>query len=103
MRTRAKLTQTQVNADVSRILNLHIGRSNAIFCKALFGQVPGVTKGQINVAIKQLRSRRRPISSRPNVGYYIDITEMSGIKSWCENWRNANGISPMTPDSLKWL
>ncbi|WP_310604795.1 hypothetical protein [Anaerosporobacter sp.] len=97
------MTQQQVNVLVSNILAKHVGRKKAIFFNQLFLQCSGATKGQVREAIRQLRLRRRPISSRPRVGYYLDRMEMSGLKNWVQHWRIAKNITPTTPASLAWV
>ena len=97
------MTQKQVKVLVSSILSQHVGRKNAIFFSQLFSQCTGATKTQVRTAIRQLRLQRRPISSRPRVGYYLDRAEMYGLKRWVQHWRTAKGITPTTPVSLAWV
>lgn len=100
------MNQIQVNRIVSRIIRKnHKGRGNAILFKELAAIIipAGATKGQIREAIRVLRCHRKPISSRPNVGYYFDKSEMKGCRTWVENLRKSKRIVPDTPVSLRWV
>lgn len=99
------IDQRDVNKEVATILNNHVGRTNAIFFMNIASILlpQGATKHQVREAIRQQRCHRKPISSRPNVGYYIDSTEMKGCRTWVENFRIARKIAPITPASLKWV
>lgn len=99
------MEQKNVNVEVAKIMNNHKGRKNAIGFIDITLEITlkGTTKEQIHEAIRQLRKHRKPISSRPNVGYYLDMQEMHGCKSWIKNWRNSMRILPETPVSLSWV
>lgn len=99
------MKQRDVNLYVAEVMNNHLGRVNAIkFHDIVEIIVPiGATKNQIREAIRVLRSHRKSISSRPNVGYYLDRADMVGCKTWIEHLRIAKGISPITPKSLSWV
>ena len=94
-----------INNIVLNILNNHKKRNNAILFKDILrdSKLKGVTQGQVREAIRELRLKKYPISSRPNVGYYIEANEMKGCRIWIENLRIAKLISPMTPESMKWV
>ena len=99
------MKQRDVNLYVAEVMNNHLGRLNAIKFQDIEAIIVpmGATKKQIREAIRILRSQRKAISSRPNVGYYLDKTDMVGCKTWLENLRIAKGISPITPESLSWV
>lgn len=99
------MKQNDVNRIVASILKRHIGRKKAIIFKNIAAPVLkiGATEWQVKEAIRILRCRKREISSRPNVGYYMDKSEMLGCKIWIENLRVSKGINPITPSSLKWV
>ena len=99
------MLQQNVNIEVSKIINQHKGRKNAIKFKELLSEpkLNGATQRQVAEAIKQLRNQQKPISSRPNVGYYLSRTEIKGCLQWCQNWRKSMGIKPLSPECLKWV
>jgi hypothetical protein len=99
------MIQQKVNIAVAVILNNHKSRKNAIKFQDIVSdsRLTGATKSQVREAIKQLRTHRKPISSRPNVGYYLDSSEMPGCRKWVCHWRMSRMITPEIPNSLKWV
>ena len=99
------MKQRDVNLHVAEVMNNHLGRVNAIKFQDIEALIVpmGATKKQITEAIRILRTHRKVISSRPNVGYYLDKTDMAGCKTWIEHLRIARGLTPITPKSLSWV
>lgn len=101
------MPQSQVNTTVFTILINHTSRKTAVTFKQLATNplLRNATQFQIRTAIKLLRTIFIPISSRPNVGYYLDNTliEMQGLKVWVEKFRKSRHIAPVTPTCLSWV
>lgn len=99
------MLQQSVKIEVENIINNHQSRKNPIKYKDILRAptLSEATKTQVSEAIKQLRNDGKPISSRPNVGYYLSKTEMKGCLKWCQNWRKSMGVNTLTPKCLEWV